>query len=528
MIEDKYYINDYDAFAEKVDAWCCKLQLYRNQKLVVSVEKSRKLYAIMCACIKLKITFILVDSCLPEERKKNISDESEANAIIDNSYQIRPLRDFGCCINNIAYMIFTSGTTGKPKGIQITYENLKEFVHSVSEKINFKNRTLISFTSISFDIFILESLVALYNHMKIIILEDSYRRNPQKIIEAILTHNVDFIQCTPSAMRMLLNYNSEFLNTVKTVLLGGEHLEYDLLRKIRDSYRGELYNMYGPSETTVWVTYKKIDSEISIGKPFSCNTDILIVDKDNKVLAPGKLGEIVISGKSVGAGYYNNDILTLSKFKVFNGKPSFFSGDYGKFDEHGDLFILGRMDDQIKINGYRIEKGEIKEEILQIPDIDEAEIYYDSLQKQLIVYYVGKRYEDNCLINFLGKRLPDYMIPNKFVNIPEFCFNNNGKLDIEQTNTKYAENCVINNNDRDIMELIDLINSIGLIHINNATGEDSLSQHGVDSITMISILVELTDKYRIDFDVYMDSLSTIKTFNDLKNIMNKGTKTNNN
>lgn len=524
MIEEKYLIDDYDEFSKKVDFWCYKLQFYRNQKLVVSMEKSEELFAIMCACVNLKITFILVDSSYPEERKKNIINKSEANVLIDNSYQIKYLRDFENSNNNIAYMIFTSGTTGNPKGIEITYDNLKEFVYSISNTINFENKTLISFTSVSFDIFILESLVALYNHMKIVILKDQYRRNPKKIIETIIDYNVDFIQCTPSSMKMIMNYSSEFLKRIKIILLGGEHLENDLLSKIKAFYEGELYNMYGPSETTVWVTCKKIASEINIGKPFSYNTEIFIVDKMNKKLPSGKLGEIVISGKSVGAGYYNNEALTSSKFKIFDNKPSFYSGDYGKIDKNGDLIILGRIDDQIKINGFRIEKSEIRGEILRISEVEEIEIYYDKIQRQLIAYYVGKKYDNSYFIDFLNHRLPDYMIPNKFVNIPEFCFNNNGKLDVEQTNKKYAEGCGNNYIDNDIMELINLINSIGLVHIDKAIGEDLLSQYGVDSITMISILVELTSKYKIDLDVYMDSISKIKTFNDLKKIMNEGIK----
>jgi acyl-CoA synthetase (AMP-forming)/AMP-acid ligase II len=522
MNEDKYYIDDYGAFSEIVDDWCSKLQLYRNQKLVVSVEKSKNLYAIMCACLKLRITFILVDSCLPDERKKNIIAESDANGLIDDSYAIKPLRDSENRINNIAYMIFTSGTTGKPKGILITYDNLKEFVCSISERINFKNKTIISFTSVSFDIFILESVVAMYNHMKIVILEDQYRRNPKKIIETILSAHVDFIQCTPSSMRMLINYSSLFLNSIKTLLLGGEHLEYDLLKQIKASYEGELYNMYGPSETTVWVTHKIIGSEINIGKPFSRNTDILIVDKENRLLSPGEFGEIVITGSLVGAGYYHNDTLTASKFKIIDGKPCFYSGDYGKMDENGDLIIWGRMDDQIKINGHRIEKSEIKEELIQIPDVEAAEIYYNSIQKQLIAYYVGKKHENHYLIDFLKKRLPDYMIPGKFVNIPDFYYNNNGKLDIEQTNMKYAENCDENHIDDDILVLVSLINSIGLGHIDHAAGEDLLSEHGVDSITMISILVELASQYMIDIDVCVESIGTIKTLRDLKQIMDAG------
>ena len=115
--------------------------------------------------------------------------------------------------------------------------------------------------------------------MTIVILKDEYRRNPQRITETIIDHNVDFIQCTPSAMKMIMNYSSEFLKGLKTILLGGEHLEKDLLCKIKASYEGVIYNMYGPSETTVWITCKKVESEINIGKPFSRNTVIYIVDK---------------------------------------------------------------------------------------------------------------------------------------------------------------------------------------------------------------------------------------------------------
>ena len=112
----KYLIDDYDEFSKKVDFWRAELQPYTNQKLIVSVEKSEILYAIMCACIELKVTFVLVDPVFPEERKKNIIDESEANILMDNSYQIKHLRNVDHCnSNNIAYMVFTSGTTEDQK-----------------------------------------------------------------------------------------------------------------------------------------------------------------------------------------------------------------------------------------------------------------------------------------------------------------------------------------------------------------------------------------------------------------------------
>ncbi len=510
---NKYIIDDYLVFNKNVEKWKNKLSIYQNGTIVINSEKNVELYGIICACIKLKITFVLLDILLPEIRKNSIIKECCPNALIDSNYNIKHIHDNKLNLsNNIAYIIFTSGTTGVPKGIKITYDNLFAFVKSISQNINFKSKTIISFTSISFDIFILESVVALYNKMKIVIVEDEDRINPSKIIRLINESNVNFLQCTPSALKLLLAYDNSFIHNIDELLLGGEKFEYKLLSKIKENFNGILYNLYGPSETTVYVTLKKIDTEITVGKVFDEKNHIYIVDKNLNVLGQNEVGEVLICGICVGENYINEN----SAFFEFKGMRAFHSGDYGKINTKGELIILDRIDNQIKINGYRIEKEEIENSILNIDGIDDNKIYYDPNEKILIDYYVGKKIDDKFIINYLKKQLPYYMIPHYYVQIPYFIYNNNGKLDIKATYEKF--NSIFPSENKKYSDLINFINSIGLIHIDSINVDDTLISKGIDSIVLISILVEIERKYNVNIDTYFDTIRNIIYFKDLYKI----------
>jgi amino acid adenylation domain-containing protein len=348
--------------------------------------------------------------------------------------------------NDLVYILYTSGSTGNPKGVQIAHHNLVNFLYSMQNApgIN-EDDKLLAVTTISFDIAGLELFLPLLSGAEIVLADTPTSKDGRALLDIIKREKVTIMQATPYTWRIMLEAGWNKTTPVK-VICGGEALPLELAQRLLNRATS-LWNVYGPTETTIWSTIKQItagDTVISIGRPIN-NTSVYILDKFLNPLVPGVAGEIYIGGEGVAKGYLNRPELTSEKFvdDPFTkqaGDKMYRTGDLGKFMANGEIECLGRIDAQIKIRGYRIETGEVEYQLSRINNIKEAVVIAraDKFGVDKLVAFVVVDYNDEAVNQanqvqswkeVLKNSLPDYMVPDNFIIVPAIPLTPNGKVD---------------------------------------------------------------------------------------------------
>ena len=266
----------------------------------------------------------------------------------------------------LAYILYTSGSTGQPKGVLIEHRNLVNLLYSMITLPGITNKdALLAVTTISFDIAGLELYLPLLVGATLVLADAETAKDGRALIDVISEQTISIIQATPATYKLMLAAGWEQRFDLK-ILCCGEPLSKDLAQKLTARCRS-LWNMYGPTETTIYSTGKQIlasDDVITIGRPIH-NTQVYILDEHLNPVPEGIVGEIYIAGDGVARGYHNRPELTREKFvpNPFAGLPGslmYRTGDLGKFMADGEIHCLGRIDQQVKVRGYRIELGEIE------------------------------------------------------------------------------------------------------------------------------------------------------------------------
>ena len=337
---------------------------------------------------------------------------------------------------SLAYLMYTSGSTGKPKGVKVHHQAVVNFLYSMSKRpgISVGDR-LLAVTTLSFDISVLELFLPLSFGAQIIIADTEDIFDGQRLSALLDQYDVTFMQATPATWNILLSTGWKGKMNLKT-LCGGEAilpgLVNDLLPKVES-----LWDMYGPTETTVWSTCKQLtDSEppILVGTPID-NTTIEILDKYNKPLPVGVIGEVCIGGLGVTKGYHNRPELTAEKFiRIQNGQMIYKTGDLGRFLINGNIELFGRIDNQIKLRGFRIEPGEIESILSKLSGVKEVVVKvhkFDATDDRLVGFLnvdTGFKLTNEEITASLSQNLPAYMIPSFFKISDSFPRLPNGKI----------------------------------------------------------------------------------------------------
>ncbi|MGA7856478.1 MAG: non-ribosomal peptide synthetase, partial [Terracidiphilus sp.] len=262
------------------------------------------------------------------------------------------------------------------------------------------------------------------------------------VADEIATHGVTHLQMTPSLARILALDARAFaaLGSLRQILLGGEAVPASLIHHIRQVFHGEIYNMYGPTETTIWSTthlIKEMRNSVSIGRPIA-NTQAYLLDAERNPVPAGQVGELFIGGDGVARGYWNRPDLTAERFLTVSSPAEqriYRTGDLARCQPDGNLEFLGRADFQIKLRGHRIEPGEIEAVLEHCPGVGQAVIVVREDRegdKRLVAYLVAKATGPDsvtALRTTLETKLPDYMVPASFVYLPELPLTQNGKID---------------------------------------------------------------------------------------------------
>jgi amino acid adenylation domain-containing protein len=341
--------------------------------------------------------------------------------------------------DNLAYVIYTSGSTGKPKGVMVEHRNVLSFFRAMDQLIGTEVGVWLAVTSLSFDISVLELLWTLTRGFTVVLHGDE---GTHTIADEIRRFGVTHLQSTPSLARMLTLEPRSLaaLASLKKLLLGGEALPSSLVRVVRSVFHGELFNMYGPTETTIWSTaclIEGIPSIVPIGKPLA-NTVVQILDETLHPVPAGESGELFIGGEGVARGYWKRPELTAERFlqSVVPGFGRLYrTGDIARTTPEGDLEFLGRSDFQVKLHGFRIELGEIELALEEQESVQQAVVIAREDRpgdKRLVAYVIpkpGASPSASLLRDVLSGKMPSYMVPANFVFLDRFPLTSNGKID---------------------------------------------------------------------------------------------------
>ena len=432
-----------------------------NDLVGIMVNRSLEMIIGMLAVLKAGGAYIPIDPTYPKDRIEYMLKNSNSKLLLTQEH-LHDITDFKNCVyidlsndsiyslpndnlnhtntpEDLAYVIYTSGSTGLPKGVMLKQRNIVNFVYAIMKDFGFTYKdTIVSITTFSFDIFVLESLLPILNGLKTVITSEEEQTDIKMFNELCKKNNVTIFQTTPSRLQaMLAKENSfDFIKKLKYILIGGEPFPPALLKQLQGSSKARIYNMYGPTETAVWSSLKDLTNadKINIGKAIS-NTQLYILDKFNNPLPVGVPGELFIAGDGVCKGYYNNLELTQ---KVFLNNPfvpnelMYKTGDLCMLLPNGEVEYLERVDNQIKIRGLRIELGEIESKILDYNGIEKVCVIKQTINNRDFIsayFTASKRINPSSLKKYLSNYLPKYMIPSYFTVLEKFPYTPNGKID---------------------------------------------------------------------------------------------------
>jgi amino acid adenylation domain-containing protein len=341
---------------------------------------------------------------------------------------------------DIAYTIFTSGSTGRPKGVQIPHRAVVNFLRSMGREPGISHfDVLVSVTTLSFDIAGLELFLPLTTGALVVVASRETAMDGVLLKDELRQRGATVLQATPATFRVLLEAGWAGDPRLK-ILCGGEPLPKDLAARLIPICH-ELWNMYGPTETTIWSTCSRVvdPSDIHIGRPID-NTQVYVVGDGMRLQPVGVAGELLIGGDGVALGYLKRAELTAEKFvpDPFSGRPGarlYRTGDLARWRRDGTLDCLGRMDQQVKIRGFRIELGEIEAVLSHHPQVKQAAVAVrdDGRGGSRLVAYVvtheSGEVDPTELRNSLRSLLPEYMVPNVVVRLDQLPLTPNGKID---------------------------------------------------------------------------------------------------
>ncbi|HZH63392.1 MAG TPA: amino acid adenylation domain-containing protein, partial [Flavisolibacter sp.] len=341
------------------------------------------------------------------------------------------------------YLMYTSGTTGRPKGIAVSNRNVTKLVYEPGVIAVHSTDKMLQWSNYAFDGSVYEIYCSLLKGASLHLIKDDWASDVHELSKVIKDQNLTVCFLTTALFNTFVDINLAAFQGLRKVLFGGEKVSPAHVQKALSAVgTGKIVHVYGPTETTVYATYYPVnsigeDGLIPIGKPLA-NTKLLVLNKDQQLLPVGVPGELYIGGEGVSLGYLNRPELTREKFiqdPFHPGGRLYRTGDLGHWLPNGNIEYLGRMDNQVKIRGYRIEPGEIEDVLLQSELVSQAIVLVkedEGGHKHLVGYIVSKaasQFNKEAVIAFLMNRLPEYMVPMQWVALESLPLNANGKVD---------------------------------------------------------------------------------------------------
>lgn len=429
------------------------------------MERSLEMVVGLLGILKAGAAYVPLDPTYPSERLTFMLEDSQVAVLVTQQHLTTRLARQGIRIvcldadvalleqqsdsnpspsaipDNLAYVIYTSGSSGRPKGVQVLHSAVVNFLLSMRQQPGLTAQdTLLAVTTLSFDIAALELFLPLIVGARLIVASRDIAANGTALAETLARSRATIMQATPVTWRMLLSAGWQGNQQLK-ILCGGEALPLELARQLLPKCAA-LWNLYGPTETTIWSTICKIEPSVetvSIGYPIA-NTEIYLLDTQLQLVPIGVPGELHIGGTGLARGYLNRPELTSERFipHPFNdatGARLYKTGDLARYRPDGTIELIGRLDHQVKLRGFRIELGEIETVLGQHPSVRQAVVLAREDtpgDKRLVAYIVtdqGQPLAIKHLHLYLKEKLPEYMLPSTFMLLDALPLTPNGKVD---------------------------------------------------------------------------------------------------
>ncbi len=432
-----------------------------GSRIAIAINRSAELLIALLAVLKLGGTYIPLDPTYPKSRLQYVLQDADVSLVLESEASLKSLipdlnfstidlknqtqeinqqsaenLSVSVSQNDLAYIIYTSGSTGNPKGVPIQHRSLVNLLASMAKAPGIEaNDALLAVTTVAFDIATLELLLPLTVGARVAIASPETVRDSDRLIAQLESDNITLMQATPATWRLLLDAGWKGMSSLK-ILCGGEALDLPLAQQLIPCCH-ELWNLYGPTETTIWSSAIRIDETLlakgfmPIGGPID-NTEFYVLDGQQQAVPIGVPGELYIGGAGLSQGYLNRLELTAQKFS----NALYKTGDLVRRHANGTLEYMGRLDHQIKLRGFRIELGEIEAVLNDHPNIDQALVMLRSQEdgEPLLVAYckvwpdVDFEKASQTIRQDIAKQLPAYMLPTAYVLLADFPLTPNGKI----------------------------------------------------------------------------------------------------
>ena len=451
--------------ANRVANSLIEMGIHTDQMVGIMLTRTVNVYVACQGVLKSGGAFLPIDPEYPDDRIEYILEDSAAPYLITTEkiknerskicsqgyYRVitmeqllegentsNPVADIKP--HNMCYCIYTSGSTGKPKGVMIEHTNLAHYCSAnplnpeiMSYVQNAK--ASLALAAITFDVSILEQFVPLLNGITVCMANEEEIHNPLALSELIINKQVDMMTCTPSFITNIVDepVMRQALRQIKAFNVGAESFPAALYEKIKAlGTDAHVFNGYGPTEATIGCTFCEVmGDKITIGKPMS-NVQIYMISKSHKILPAGVPGELVIAGRGVGRGYVNNPEMTADKYITLRGQRAYRSGDLAKWNFNGEIEFHGRIDNQVKLRGLRVELGEIEKVMNDFKEIiSSVVVVHEHESGQFLCgYFTAQGVVDKAALSqHLSAALTYYMVPGVLIQLDKLPLTNNGKVD---------------------------------------------------------------------------------------------------
>ena len=465
--DGEYTYEEFNKAANKVAHALVDHKIELGDRVIMLMPRRASAYIVREGIIKSGGAFVAIDPKYPDDRIEYIITDSDAKILITTKEIEQDKRDLigktgikvllieeilksnkvdnlnlDIPLSSLCYIIYTSGSTGKPKGVMISHQNLSNYVLDGTNLATNEYRIIkgkvssCSFASFAFDASLQEECVVLSHGYQAVIASEEEIENPLLLSETLKKYEVNIMFLTPSYVSNVLDTPEfvEALRNFQVLDMGAEAVPYELVERIRNLGISCLIdNGYGPTETTITSSMTFVtDKYVTIGKPVA-NTKYYILDKAGHILPINAIGDLTIAGTSVGIGYYKLEDKTKAAFIEVNGERAYRSGDLARMNNEGNTEFFGRLDNQIKLHGLRIELDEIENVCNSHPDVTRCVIMVKNNAidgDYLALYYTAsKQLSKEDLTAYMAKSLTPYMIPKAMMQLERIPLTPNGKID---------------------------------------------------------------------------------------------------